>query len=240
MPNIGEKDELLVLKKLFQMKGKRIPCLGVIESVADYRGYQIKNVKDIKKAPSHSKRDVLINGIGYSLKSTRAAPAAIVNHTTREKWIRVCKDLGLTIKLLDIMVEEYWNLRLNGEIGEDIWTYQSKCPFGNTPQRKNYLKKIINYFLFKGTGAKDNEFPAEKVLEVTYPSNVNTWVLLEKGDAFKKLWPNMKFSVRASKGMPPDYPKMKDSNKKELIEPWVRYCNDKFRGALHIRAGRSK
>ena len=164
MPNIGEEDELLVLKKLFQMKSRRIPCLGLIESVANYRGYEITSIKDIKKAPSNSKRDVIINGIGYSLKSTRAAPAAIVNHTTREKWIRVCKNLGLNIKPLDIMVEEYWDLRLNGEIGEDIWTFQSRCPFGNTSQRKSYLKKLINYFLFDGTGVKDNKFPAEKVL----------------------------------------------------------------------------
>ncbi|GAG98768.1 unnamed protein product, partial [marine sediment metagenome] len=80
----------------------------------------------------------------------------------------------------------------------------------------------------------------EKVLEIAYPSNPSTWKLLNKNEAFEKLWANMKFSIRASKGMPPNYPIMKDSVKKELIKPWVRYINDKFRGSLHIRAGRSK
>lgn len=238
--NIGEKDELDVLKTLISLRGKTIPCLGLIRSVKDYRGYEFRNINDITKAPSHSKRDVIINEVSYSLKSTRAAPAAIVNHTTREKWIRVCRSLGLSVSLLDEMVDEYWNLRLSNKIGEDIWVSDRRCPFSNTEQRKNYMRKLINYFLFKGTGTKDNKYPAEKLLEIAYPRNTNTWVVLGKDDAFDNLWPRIKFSLRASKGMPSDYLNMKDSVKKEIIAPWVRFCNNKYRGALHIRVGGNK
>ncbi|GAH00807.1 unnamed protein product, partial [marine sediment metagenome] len=67
--------------------------------------------------------------------------------------------------------------------------------FGSTLQRRNYLKKLINYFLFEGTGVKDNKYPAEKVLEIAYPSNPSTWKLLNKNEAFEKLWANMKFII---------------------------------------------
>lgn len=239
MPNIGEEDEINVLKNLVSLKGKTIPCLGLIESVADYTGKEFLNNKTVLKAPANSKRDVMINGVGYSLKSTRAAPAAIVNHTTREKWIRVCENLNLDIRILDEMVSEYWELRINGQIGEDIWTYDKKCPFGNSPERLDYLRELITYFLFEGTGSQDNPYPAEFVIEIEDPNDVNTWKVLNKETAFDKMWPNMKFSLRASKGMPPDYPNMKNISKKKKIEPWVRFINERYRGALHIRAARS-
>lgn len=240
MPNIGEEDEIKVLKQLVSLKGKIIPCLGKLSSVADFQGNEFKNENDISKAPSHAKRDVIINGIGYSLKSTRAAPAAIVNHTTREKWLRVCGRLGLKIDELDKMVSEYWNLRENGQIGEDIWAYDKKCPFGNSKERREYLKKLLNYFLFEGSGINDNPYPAENVLEIETPDDINTWKVINKDQAFEELWPNIKFSLRSKKGMPQDYANMKDLSKKKEMEPWVRFIDGDYRGALHIRAGSSK
>ena len=59
--------------------------------------------------------------------------------------------MGVTIDLLDEMVSEYWDLRTNGVIGEDIQINDSRCPFGNSQQKKEYLKDLINYFLFDGS-----------------------------------------------------------------------------------------
>ena len=215
--------------------------LGVINSVADYRGREypvgIKTPK-IMKAPVGAKRDVVINGKGYSLKSTRAAPPAIVNHTTREKWMRVCTRIDIRIDMLDKMVSEYWELRTHGKIGEDIPVSSHYCPFGNTPERRHYLKILINYFLFDGTGSKDSLYRADYILEFGDPLDMATWRILDRDSAFDSLWPKMIFSIRAKKGMPSNYARMWDAKKKAQIAPWVRHIDGDYRGALHIRARR--
>ena len=140
MSNVGEIDEPRIIEKLVSLRGEVIPCLGLVKSVVDYSGREYPNgiqAKDIEKAPGNAKRDVTINGSGYSLKSTRAAPPAIVNHTTREKWIRVCTKLGLDIHPLDGMVREYWDLRIRGVFGEDVPVSNPRCPFGKNEYQIN-------------------------------------------------------------------------------------------------------
>jgi hypothetical protein len=91
LPNAGEEDEPIIIAKLVSLKGTEVDQIGKIMSVASYNGieYNFPIASQIAKAPTSAKRDVMINGKGYSLKSIRARPPAIVNHTTREKWIRV-------------------------------------------------------------------------------------------------------------------------------------------------------
>lgn len=238
---MGERDEPRVIEKLASLRGELGGPLGVINSVADYRGREyptgIRSAQ-IMKAPTVAKRDVMVNGKGYSLKSTRAAPPAIVNHSTREKWIRVCERVGAQIDTLDEMVSEYWELRTHSKIGEDVPSSNYRCPFGNTEKRRQYLKALINYFLFDGTGSKDSSYPADYILEFDYPLAVETWKILDRDSAFDSMWPKMIFSIRAKKGMPTNYPRMWDVKKKALIDPWVRFINEKYRGALHIRVKR--
>ncbi len=235
--NVGEKDELQITKTLLNLRGKFIPSLEfTIETVADYSGRIYSDASCIiTKAPVSAKRDITINGRGFSLKSSRAAPPAIVNHTTREKWLNVCEQLKINIGMLDEMVSDYWNLRTGGKIGEDIHTTSCMCPFGNTEERKLYLKKLIDYFLFDGTGSARSKYPADYILEFNDPLNPDTWRLLDRNRAFFTEWPKMVFSVRSKKGMPSKYPNI-DSAQKTLIEPWVRFINGDYRGALHIRA----
>lgn len=238
MSNVGEIDEPLIIKTLVDLKGKDTRLFGRITSVRDYNGNEIPagiRSDDIPKAPAHAKRDVTVNGKSYSIKSIRNAPVAIVNHTTREKWIRVCGDVGLTIAPLDSMVKEYWNLRKNREIGEDVWTRDNKCPFGKTPEDKEYLKKLINYFLFDGTGTRKSEFPADCILEASDPVDIAQWAIYDRNRAFDLMWPRTKFSIRAKKGMPTDYPNMRDRQKMAVIDVWVVKMQDEYRGALHVR-----
>jgi len=238
MPNVGEVDEPRLIKTLLNLKERNIPCLGIVSSVADYRGIEFStdiSIDRIPKAPTLAKRDVTINGIGYSLKSKRGAPPAIVNHTTREKWCRIASKLGMSIEPLDRMVGEYWELREKGIIGEDVRRNDPNCPFGRTVSDKQYLSRFIMYFLFDGTGAWDSKYPADKILEFESPTNFNTWTVIERERAFEDLWPTMIFSLRAKKGMG-NYPEMRDSRRKILIEPWVRFIDGNYRGALHIRS----
>ena len=239
--NVGERDEPLIIEKLVSLRGKRAGSLGTINSVADYLGREypvgIKSTQ-IMKAPTGAKRDVVINGKGYSLKSTRAAPPAIVNHTTREKWIRVCRRVGVQIDVLDEMVSEYWELRTKGKIREDVHVSNPRCPFGNTMARLRYLKVLINYFLFDGTGSEDSMYPVDYILEFTDPSDETTWRVWDRASAFDHMWPKMVFSIRAKKGMPSNYPTMQDVKKKAQIAPWVRYIDGDYRGSLHVRTRR--
>ena len=239
--NIGEKNEVRLIRTLISLNGKYIKSLGlIVKEIADYSGREFSSEPEkaiIAKAPIFAKRDVLINGKGYSLKTISGSPPAIVNHTTREKWLRVCKSIGLNIDLLDEMVEDYWNLRNNRKITEDVTTSNSLCPFGNTPSRKQYLKSLIEYFLFDGSGTRDSLHPADYVLEFFDPKDPTTWRVLDRQTVFLHQWPKMIFSLRSKKGMPPKYPDI-DPAKKRLIEPWVRYTSNDYRGALHIRTRR--
>lgn len=239
MVNVGEQDEPRLIENLVSLKGKYVEPLGDITSVASYDGIEYQagiQRSRILKAPTSAKRDVMINGKGYSVKSTRAAPPAIVNHTTREKWLRVCNVVGLSIDPLDEMVSEYWRLRIDGKIGEDVPSSSAYCPFGSSVQRREYLRPLINYFLFEGTGAHDSPYPAECILEFTDPLIPSTWRILDKRSAFDSMWPKMVFSIRSEKGMPINYPNI-SATKKALIEPWVKHIDGDYRGSLHIRKG---
>ncbi len=239
MANAGEEDEPKIIAKLASLKGTNIESIGLIKSVASYNGLEYQQditIRQVNKAPTSAKRDVIINGKGYSLKSIRKRPPAIVNHTTREKWIRICQVIGEKIDLLDEMVAEYWDLRVNGKIGEDTFANRSICPFVNTERRRKYLKQLIDYFLFYGTGSKGSEYPAEYILQFSDPSDPQTWTVLSKETAFEALLPNMIFSLRSKKGMPPGYPRMSDAKKKALIDVWVKKIDGDYRGSLHIRS----
>ena len=219
------------------MRGSSLEGVGVIDKVADYSGVKFPSnaiASMIRKAPTTSKRDIMINGIGVSLKSLRGAAFALVNHTTREKWLRVCSRLNLNISPLDEMVEDYWDLRLAGKIGEDIKSKDLLCPFGNTPERKSYLKPLIDYFLFEGTGGGDSPYPAQRILEFESTEDPDTWKILDRNSAYERIWKGLRFSIR-SKAMPAHYAEMKDGLKKDEIAPWVRHIDGKYRGALHIR-----
>lgn len=190
----------------------------------------------IGKAPAGAKADVYINRIGVSLKSLEAAPAALVNHTKRPGFEFACQQKHININELDSIIDEYWSKRQNGLIKEDTRTTDPNCPFVS---HRDYLRPLLEYFLFEGTGTKLSIAPAEYIIEFSNPFDETKYRKLNKFEAVNNIWSKLIFSLRATKGMPKNYNINTYTGKNaESIARWVRYCNNKYRGALHIRTSK--
>ena len=190
-----------------------------------------KTLKDklvIGKSKTSSKMDISINKTRYSMKDVGGSPPAIVNHTARPGFQEACRHAGVAIKKLDIIIAEYWNLREKGKIMEDVKNSDDKCPFLS---HKAYMKKIIEYFIFTGTGRGKSIHPADKVLELNYKELPSSLRVYNKAKYYDKIWSRLIFSVR-SKGMPPKYPVCKNA---ASIRKWTKKRDGKYKGALHIR-----
>ena len=258
--NAGERDELLIQLKLVELRdtGQILPSLGRIESVklmTEYRNLptptdiailqeisetdlaQLAVEVGIHKAGAFLKADVVINGIGVSLKSLRKGPPAIVNHTSRPGFERAADYCGVNINDLDVLIADYWRLRLAGTITEDTRNTDSYSPFAN---HKSILKPYLNYFLFKGTGSKLSDLPSEYILSFSDPLNIATWRLFNQSEAVDDIWGGLVFSLRSKKGMPPGYPNVtaRYSDVLPSIRMWTREIAGDYRGALHIRSTR--
>lgn len=253
--NSGERDELLVKLYLVKLRDEGGSFCGIpINSVGfnkiEYRPIPNDLVNNfhaltndalnhlaatcfIGKAPGGAKSDVYINKIGYSIKSSSAAPSALVNHTSRPGFENVCSKVDVDIEELDKYIDEYWRLRLAGEIAEDTRITDVNCPFKNS---KGILKPILEYFLFTGTGRGDSKYPAKYILEFSNPCDTSTWKILEPSTVVDQIWNNLVFCMRAKKGMPTNYDKETYSKKNaESIARWTEYHSGDYRGALHIR-----
>jgi hypothetical protein len=256
--NLGERDELLAVIRLIQMKeaGKALPILGKIQSVG-FKGREYGSppwsydsgkprlgmpeselvyaarAMGFQKAGRNDKADVYVNGFGVSIKSMRSAPPALVNHTARPGWVRICQQIRVPIEPLDEIIDDYWSLRQSGRIKEDIANTDSASPFRN---KKEYLTPILSYFLFKGTGSRDSASPADYILDMTDPTRESTWELHSPAGIIDLLWPRLVFSLRSKKGMPPKYPNMRERAKQVSTARWTKLHQNEYRGALHVRA----
>ncbi len=259
MANMGEKAENLFkiyLVYLRDCSNISIPHIGSIESVgfagtefnkfpeninldtlislSDDEVENLLSTLGISKAPSQSKSDVYVNGFGISLKSLKDSPPALVNHTSRLGFSKVADRIGVDISLLDKLIENYWNLRCNGQIGEDISNSNDLSPFANSTA-KSILMPYLNYFLFDGTGKDYSKFRAEFLLDFTNPFDESTWHIYTRDNAIDDdIYSRLFFSLRAKKGMPKNYPDIKGTDF-DIISPWTRFIDNEYRGALHIR-----
>lgn len=260
--NVGEENEIFLKTFLLMRLNDKKPLGGIFgDNIVEdlkfspggllpewkdkYRDFLIqRNYKSLKeifpKAPTGSKADLELNGVRYSVKNSLGAKSAIVNHTNREGFLRVFSLLGLDISRLDKIIDEYWEKRLSGRIMEDIDNQNEDSPFRS---HKDYLKPVIEYFLFTGTGSKNSKFPADKMLIFSEPDEVSSYNILSQSEAVDQIWDSLVFSVRSKKGMPTkkvDGVLIDTYDEKvhtDLI-PWVRYIpsNPEFpKGALHIR-----
>lgn len=257
--NVGERDEL-IFKLIMTYKrdhnqslfgqpvrsvgfmGKEFGRLPVDFTITGLNGMSDIHLETIAsgigsgKAPTGAKADVEINGQGVSLKSLRAAPAALVNHTSRPGFEFACKNAGVSIDTLDIIIDDYWDKRMSGVITEDTRITDANCPFS---RYKTYLGPILEYFLFDGTGSKLSVAPAEYLIEFSNPFDENSYKQLNRQDAVSEVWPKLIFSLRAKKGMPANYDVNRYTGKgADSIAKWVRYHSNDYRGALHIRTSR--
>lgn len=253
--NIGEYDELRIKLRLIELRdcGGRIDTGNGIIQITSVglekefsslpKGTDLRRMSDSQierlansvgagKAKGSYKADVNINGKGYSVKSHRSAPPAIVNHTPRWGWARICKKLGISIAPLDNMVNKYFDLRKQGIINEDIYNSDPRSPFADN---KEYLRPILNYFLFEGTGAKDSEYPADFVLDCADPYETKTWEVHNKEQYLDQYWSDMKFSMRNKGFEAYPYTRACDAWKTPLSKPWAKQFNGSYKGSLHVR-----
>ncbi len=261
--NKGERDEYLLKLFLIECRQKSLPVpigdkVEVVRSVGtktyEYGKLSFKmeweqleaeelisvcmSVK-ATKAKMFDKSDVYINGIGISVKTERGGNPSIINHTTREKILRVMRSINKPIAPLDSLVNRYWDLRLSGKIGEDTVVCDPLCPFSHPDEEKclAIIKPIVNYFAFDGTGTRDSESPAELILSLQSPTDTSTWTYYDKTTFIASVWDRLVFSIR-QKATPlrldennPDHREMK---------PWIREINTWLYGALHVRVGSGK
>ncbi|WP_304063802.1 hypothetical protein [Hoylesella loescheii] len=250
--NFGENDEMRAKLHLIQLRGtkKTITIGGNEVDVLSVRngeeeckplpeGTDLAQLSDLEveslakqvgafKAPAGSKADVYVNDLGISVKSHRGANPAFLNHTHRAGFLKVCERVGVSINKLDKIISDYWIKRKAGDIGEDVKNSDPKSPF---KKHLDYLKPIMNYFLFTGTAQKDSPYPADYILDFTDPLDESSWKF-SKDEYLDDNWEHIIFSVR-SKGMPDSYPNGKDAT---AIKPWVEYADGKYKGSLHGRA----
>lgn len=264
--NIGERDELLLKLFLIECRYKKMVIpIGEKKEIVTKVGskdieydeptyWQKWDTLDATelvyicthlkagKAGRYAKSDVYINGIGISVKSKKGAPPAIINHTTRDKILRVMKSLNSPIIPLDQIIGKYWELRKDGMIKEDISTIAENTPFTKEQDCiPKSLHDLLNYFSFDGTGTRDSEEPAALILSMDDPFDTKTWNYYDKKSFIPSIWNSLVFSLR-SKSMPKNFEY--GMNQYAEIEPWVRdTINSKTgevqrSGALHVRVSK--
>jgi len=259
--NAGERDELVLILKLIDCRdsGQTVPQFGTPQKVGFYSGatyfeypsiptgisFQSIALMDntsladltknmgISKAASNYKADVVINGYGVSLKSTRKAPPAIVNHTNRKGIEFAAAKSGGNMAELDKLVAEYWQLRDEGKINQDVKNSDPNSPFS---KKLIVLKPFLNYFIFDGTGSRLSKAKADYVLSFKNAASISTWSVSNRSNTVGLYWNNMVFSMRG-KGLPKNYPNVSSRSKAALpsIKQWTRKVDDKFKGTLHVR-----
>ena len=122
-------------------------------------------------------------------------------------------------------------MRIKGTVTEDVANSDKNSPFA---KHKEYLKWILLYFIFEGTGSRDSSFPANKMLSFMDPFDPSTYKILSKQQSIDDLWDRLVFSMRSKKGMPIHFDLIKH---KELV-PWTRnFPTKEPRGSLHVRVG---
>jgi len=253
--NKGEEAEIYLKAFLLKEKEKNLgnTIFGNISSLCDdgnletltwkdsfqshLDNFEFENIRDrigIKKSPGSSKADITINDVNYSIKLRDERPS-IINHTTRPGFENICCRIGLKINEFDSIISEYWQKRLGGVITEDVYNRNPMSPFQS---HKNYLRPIINYFVFDGTARGYSDYKADEVLEVDYSSLPNNLKIINKDNYFDSVWPRLDFSIRGGgasmRGMPKKYPNCKNS---ASIGKWTRKTSDGYKGALSVRVG---
>ena len=179
-----------------------------------------------------SKCTVTINEQNFYIRSMHLSGRPLVNHSTRDKYLAVCEKLGISIAPFDKAVNEYWRKRILGVINEDVQNSSDYSPFADL---KDYFNPILTYMAFTSFIKKNinGKYNADYILDFEKASDISTWHIYNKNSYIDVIWPNLRFSFRADRGMPRAYnPENEQFNQ---IHPWVHYWNNQYKGALHIR-----
>ena len=261
--NKGDRDEYLLKLFLIECRQKSLPVpignttqivktvgskkreYGSLSFRMDWKQLEAEELISVcasvyaTKAGFNEKADVFINGIGISVKSERGGNPSIINHTTRDKILRVMNAINSPIAPLDSMVGHYWAMRLSRDLREDTCIGDSNCPFSHPDEKAclEALKPLINYFAFDGTGTRDSEAPAKLILSLADPMDITTWTYYDKSTFIFSVWKRLVFSIR-SKSTPIELDENNPAH--QLMKPWVRICEGTLKGALSVRVSGKK
>ncbi|MGI6244071.1 MAG: hypothetical protein ACOYJK_11210 [Prevotella sp.] len=179
--------------------------------------------------------NIEINGKRYQIRCLTKNSRPLINHTNRAKFIQICHRANVSIEILDDMVRKYWQLRTSGIIREDIHMNDENCPFRK--HRKD-MEKLFGWIAFNSmtnvSGVEKGDNKCDYILDYLDPVDESTWTIFSKSNFAKVVYDYLVFSLRDNKGMPKGYSPESD-NYDKAIKPWVRYRNNKYKGALHIR-----
>jgi hypothetical protein len=244
--NIGEKDEVLSILKLFYYNksnqyDKLIEifgdeaCEGI--SIIDETGCVITDINKINKAKGCLKADVIIKMnkttkiYTASIKSKNGANPTILNHTPRSAKIFITGCLNKCIPSIDILMQEYIDKRTQKIIGEDIQLNTLECMKDSSIISD--VTELLSYFVFDGTGKGDSSCKANSILyyEKNNISFIKCCEVEEKMKYIESIINSCIISLR-DKGMPKTIT--------DNCNPWVfKDCqendNIKYKGSLHIR-----
>lgn len=211
-----------------------------IDSMISSVGYDF--MRRIKGHPqTFSKVNIEVNGLKYGIRCFDHTERPLINHSTREKYERLCKKTGVNIKRIDNAVKLYWECREAEIFNEDCIYTSPLNPFLNI---KDDLRKLLTYIAFHSYNIRkefnDPDFELEKLdgyIDYVNPCDETTWDVLDEGHFFDKVWKHLRFSFRADRGMPNggnSYPNDKS------IQKWTREWKNRngevvYKGALHIR-----
>jgi len=256
--------EILVLRLLqlrdfsdsniFSVKqnGVEIPKLPVLKDI-DLSALSIENILALSSSIGYvfncriggtralSKVNIEINGKKYGIRCFDHTERPLINHSTRNKYEKLCKKAGVNIQSLDKAVNNYWECREAGVFNEDCVYNSPLNPFLDI---KDDLQKLLTYIAFHTNNLNkedtDPSFELEKLdgyIDYVNPCDESTWDVLDEEHFFDKVWKHLRFSFRADRGMP-----LKGTVKPtdESILKWTRQWTDKngktvYKGALHIR-----
>ena len=153
-----------------------------------------------------SKVNIEINGKKYGIRCFDHTERPLINHSTRNKYERLCKKAGVNIRGLDKAVNTYWECREAGAFNEDCVYNSPLNPFLDI---KDDLRKLLTYIAFHTNNLSKNEddpgFELEKLdgyIDYINPCDESTWDVLNEEHFFDKVWKHLRFSFRADRGMP--------------------------------------
>ena len=188
-----------------------------------------------------SKINIEVNGNKYGIRCFDHTERPLINHSTREKYERLCNKVGVNIEALDNAVDHYWECREAGVFNEDCAYNTPLNPFLDI---KDELRTLLTYIAFHSYNIKKEEndpsFELEKIdgyIDYVNPCDESTWDVLDEEQFFDKVWKHLRFSFRADRGMPHGGKQLPLDNS---ILRWTRQWTDKhgdtvYKGALHIR-----
>jgi hypothetical protein len=245
--NIGERDEILLAKRIYhydRMKqyDKLTEIYGPdasegVDVVDTETEVPITDINRISKAGTLSKADIAVrmrktNKIYHSsVKSKNGAPFAFLNHTPRSaKVFSASGSLNKYLPAMDSVFQEYICKRNEGIIPQDTLLNKLEC-MKDISIRSDMIDVMV-YFMFDGTGSCESRCKADSLLY--FHNGIISFVrccsLEEKREYIESILDRCNISLR-SKGMPT---KIHDS-----CQPWIyEYHKDGniiYKGSIHIR-----